>query len=112
MHTYTRYNEDTRHTWPITVDGAVRWADTDKAIELAYSRKPINTAMYKDGLGGFRGFALHLYQGTFYTVSNDGTITDKHIQQGWAAFDRYIEQYDADPRWTRMEGVNQNGIEN
>ena len=99
MKTYAKYDPEKQRVYPVTVDGATRWAESGAALHLAYGTKPVNTAMYADGLGGFRGFALHQFDGQFWTVSNDGTWADKLIARGWVPFDRLVRQYDADPRW-------------
>ena len=102
MKTFSKYDPEQGRTYPITVDGETRWAKADDAIDLAYRVKPVNVAMYADSGHNFRGFALHLFHGEFWTVSNDGTYEQQHITHGWARYDKMVRQYDADPRWTRM----------
>ena len=102
MRTYAKYDPEQGRTYPITVDDKTRWANAGDAIELAYRVKPVNTAMYAHSGHYFRGFALHLFHGEFWTVSNDGTYEQKHITRGWVHFDQMVRQYDADPRWTRV----------
>ena len=102
MKTYAKYDPVQRRTYPVTVDGVTRWANATDAIDLAYRVQPENVAMYVDSGHNFRGFALHLFHGELWTVSNDGTYEQKHITHGRVHFDSMVRQYDADSRWIRM----------
>jgi hypothetical protein len=54
------------------------FADYTAAIQLAYGTKPIETAMFRDGTGGFRGIAVHQFHPKANRVTNgeakDGVV--------------------------------------
>jgi hypothetical protein len=96
------YSPETGHTYPIRCGGHTLFADYTAAIHLAYGTKPVETAMFRDGTGGFRGFAVHQYHGEYWTVTSYGTYAEKAIDRGREQFDELVRLYAADPLWSRM----------
>jgi hypothetical protein len=110
MQTFAKRNEEKGRTVPITVEGTTRWIATAQKIAIEHEWRHAGTARYAPMLGDTQASnhdrVFDLFESPKYDYvirTTDPAFDGLALVASVLALPELMKQYNADPRWIRLE---------